>query len=114
VVAADPQDGDIWNNYGFLCRELRDYEKAYEAYEKALSFQPEDPRLLNDTGLILHYYLHRDYGRAGELYEQAVEQADKALLAKDLSDEQRAELELARTDAIGNLRKLAAGDYDWP
>ncbi|MHC5210840.1 MAG: tetratricopeptide repeat protein [Planctomycetota bacterium] len=114
VVAADPQDGDLWNNFGFLCRETREYEQAYEAYEKALSFQPDNPRLMNDTGLILHYYLHRDYDRAADLYARAVEKADEALQADELTDEQRAELELARTDAVGNLQKLAAGDYDWP
>jgi tetratricopeptide (TPR) repeat protein len=114
VVAADPQDGDVWNNYGFLCRETREYEQAFEAYSKALAFSPDDPRLLNDTGLLLHYYLHRDYDRAAELYERAVEQADAALKAADLTDERRAELETARTDAVRNLEKLAAGDYDWP
>jgi Tfp pilus assembly protein PilF len=114
VVAADPQDGDLWNNYGFLCRETREYETAYAAYEKALAFQPDNPRLLNDTGLLLHYYLHRDYDHAVDLYERAVEMAEAGLKAEELTDEQRAELELARTDAIGNLTKLAAGDYDWP
>jgi tetratricopeptide (TPR) repeat protein len=114
VVAAEPQDGDIWNNYGFLCRETRQFDKAYEAYETSLSFQPDDPRMLNDTGIVLHYYLHRDYDRAADLYARAVEMADAALADEELSDERRAELELARTDAKRNLEKLAAGDYDWP
>jgi hypothetical protein len=70
--------------------------------------------MLNDTGIVLHYYLHRDYDRAADLYARAVEMADAALADEELSDERRAELELARTDAKRNLEKLAAGDYDWP
>jgi tetratricopeptide (TPR) repeat protein len=114
IVAARPEHADPWNNYAFLCRETAQYEEAYAAYEQALAHRPDDPRLLNDTGLVLHYYLHRDYDRALELYEQAIEAADREL-AGELADEtERADIELARRDALHNLEKLAAGDHTWP
>ncbi len=63
VVAADPPSADVWNNYGLACREANQNEDAYQAYTKALSYDANNPRLLNDTAVILHYYLHRDYDK---------------------------------------------------
>ncbi|MGQ0554033.1 MAG: hypothetical protein ACT4PU_12545 [Planctomycetota bacterium] len=113
ICAAEPRSADVYNNYALLCRDARLYEDSYRAYEQALALSPEDPRLLNDTALVLHYYLHRDYERAAELYELAVEKADEQLKNKDLTAAAKADLELARKDAAGNLQKLARGEYEW-
>jgi tetratricopeptide (TPR) repeat protein len=113
IVAADPQVADVWNNYGFVCRELLKHEDAYKAYDKALALDPNNPRLLNDLGVMLHYYLHRDYDRAEELYTKATEQADEQLQKPDLDATAKRDLEEAKKDAAGNLKKLAAKDYTW-
>ncbi len=113
IVAAEPQSADVWNNYGFVCRETAQNDLAYEAYARALELDPANPRLLNDLAVMLHYYLHRDYDKALELYGQAVEQADEQLKAPDLDASIKRDLEEARKDAVNNLKKLAAGDYEW-
>ena len=114
IVATHPKSVDPWNNYALLCRETQKFEEAYEAYQQALLLEPDSPRLNNDAGVILHYYLHRDYPKAQEYYEKAVELADAALARTDLEAAVRTEVETARADAIGNLKQLAAGDHDWP
>lgn len=114
IVAAKPQSADPWNNYAFVCRETQKYEESYDAYVQALSFDPESPRLNNDAGVILHYYLHRETDKAQAYYEKAVELADAALAQKDLDEAARADLQLAKDDAIGNLKKLAKGHNTWP
>lgn len=114
IVASRPQSADPWNNYALLCRDTQKYEESLEGYQQALSFQPESARLNNDAGVILHYYLHREYDQAQEYYEKAVELADAGLAAAEITDEARADLQLARTDAIANLKQLAEGDYTWP
>jgi len=114
IVAAHPQNVDPWNNYALLCRETKKYDEALEAYQQALLLAPDSARLNNDAGVILHYYLHRDYGKAQEYYEKAVELADSGLAAKDLDQAAREELQSAKNDAVGNLKKLAKGDHTWP
>jgi tetratricopeptide (TPR) repeat protein len=114
IVASRPQSVDPWNNYAMVCRDLQKFEEAYEAYQQALLVQPDNARLNNDAGVILHYYLHRDYDKAQEFYEKAVEFADAGLANQDLDEAARAELQSAKADAIGNLKKLAAGDHTWP
>ena len=115
LCAADPKDADIWNNYALAARDVtREYEESLKAYEKALALRPEDPQIMNDTAVILHYYLHRDYDRAQSLYEQAIETATTLLAAPEkLSDEQRRATEQLKHDATTNLQNLAKGIHDW-
>lgn len=104
---AEPADADFWNNLAFLCRETRQYEDSYAAYEKAVAIDDSSPRLLNDTALILQYHLHRDLDRARALYEQALAQADAGLDEKPDASTARA-LRSARTDARNNLSRLGS------
>lgn len=105
LAAFEPDDAAFWNNVGFVSRETRNYEESYAAYERAVALDDTSPRLLNDTALILHYYLKRDPDRARFLYERAIALAEEAL-AKDPQGDLRAELELALFDARNNLRRM--------
>jgi len=104
---AEPADADFWNNLAFLCRETRQYEDSYAAYEKAVAIDDSSPRLLNDTALILQYHLHRHLDRARALYAQAIAQADAGLDEKPDAAAAR-ELRSARTDARNNLSRLGS------
>jgi tetratricopeptide (TPR) repeat protein len=114
LCAVDPKNADIWNNYGLVCRDLQAFEESLRAYEKALALAPEDPQVLNDTAVILHYYLHRDYERAQDLYEKSIEASTKMLETPDkLSPELKAATERVKQDATTNLANLAKGIHDW-
>jgi Flp pilus assembly protein TadD len=113
ITMTEPNDADVWNNYALACREVREYEESARAYRRSLKLDPDNPRLMNDTALVLHYYLQTDLGEAAELYEKAHERASEMLEADDLSDEDRALLQEVVYDAKNNLTKLAAGDYKW-
>ncbi len=110
LMASKPTGADVWNNYGFYLREAGEYETSYAAYEQALTFDDTDPRILNDTGVLLHYYLHRDRDRAVELYERAIDRAEKLLKNKQLAAPERSELKTALRDAKNNLSRLRNGD----
>jgi tetratricopeptide (TPR) repeat protein len=114
IVASKPQSIDPWNNYALICRETQKFEEAFDAYQQALLIAPDSARLNNDAGVVLHYYLHRDYDKAQEYYEKAVELADAALAKTDLDEATRTETQTAKDDAINNLKKLAKGDHTWP
>lgn len=62
-------------------RAMRLWEKAYRYYTEAVQLEPDDPRIVNDCGLMLVYYLHRDYDRARELFDRAI-RLGKARLAE--------------------------------
>ncbi|MBI5431565.1 MAG: tetratricopeptide repeat protein [Planctomycetes bacterium] len=118
-----PEVGRHWNNLGLFLRDHADtlkrttrdtphetlvgfWERALAAYETALSIAPENPNYLNDTAVILHYNLERDFERALELYAKAFACAEKELARTDLSPDDRAAIELARRDSKNNLALL--------
>jgi len=81
-------------------------EKSYNAYLEAALLTPEDVRVLNDTALVLVYYLHKDLNLAEELLMRCVQLGEQQLLTGELSDDQRWELENAWGDAFQNLGVL--------
>lgn len=111
-----------WNNAGLFYRDNADrlgqakdadplelerlYEKSLACYETALSLEPENPNFLNDTAVVLHYNLGRDLERALELYKQSYAAAVKALERTDLSEEDRAVIQIAHRDSKNNRRLL--------
>ena len=84
------------------------WEKSYRYYEAAVELSPEDPRIVNDCGLMLIYHLHRKYDRAEELFRSAIE-IGQPLLDELPDDPDPAELEFleeAVGDAYENLGVL--------
>jgi tetratricopeptide (TPR) repeat protein len=92
-------------------------ERSYVAYRDAAALAPSDVRIVNDTALILVYYLHRELDHAEQLLRSCVEmgktQVDELqakLAAEDLDAAQRDaldqslyELENAWGDVFQNL-----------
>ncbi len=119
IVQTEPRH---WNNMGLFLRDEADRIKsdpsqkllhtflcteALRAYRRALETAPEDPQLLNDTAVILHYYLESEYEVAIQMYEMALKESAR-LLAEDLSADDRQRFQTARTDARNNLDDLRA------
>jgi hypothetical protein len=82
-------------------------ERALAAYRRALALSPDDPAYLNDTAVILHYYLERDWDEARALYLRACERAEAELARAELAPELRALYSTALRDARLNLAELA-------
>ena len=84
------------------------WEKSYDYYERAVALSPEDPRIVNDCGLMLIYHLHRDYDRARALFDQAIAVGQPQLdaLAEDAPESERHFLEEAIGDAYQNIGVL--------
>lgn len=85
-------------------RELMD--KSYRAYVDTSKLAPEDVRIVNDTGLILTYYLERDLDVAEEYLLRAVALGEQQTLDESLAADARYELENALGDAYQNLGVL--------
>jgi hypothetical protein len=87
-------------------REL--WERSYRHYEKAVELSPDDARTVNDCGLMLIYHLHRDFDRARELFDRAIElgTAQLAALPPEADPRERERLEEAVGDAWQNIAVL--------
>jgi tetratricopeptide (TPR) repeat protein len=124
VAPAEPR---YWNNLGLFLRDHGDqlklarpapepaeleplWESAYAAYQRALELAPDHPAYLNDTAVMLHYYLKRESERAEAMYARAIERADEELASASLPAADRDWFETVKEDATGNLEKLRRGD----
>ena len=123
VIAKHPDAiGQFYNNAGLAARDLgvqvakRDekaamalWERSYRHYQKAVELVPDDPRIVNDCGLMLIYHLHRDLDVAKQHFDRAIELGEDQLarLPADASDGERHFLEEAVGDAYQNLGILA-------
>lgn len=122
-----PNETRYWNNAGLFWREAGDglrkgadpdakkksaalFEKSWKDYAKALEIEPENPALLNDAAVILHYYLDRNLDQARAMYRKAAERAKAELAKPDLSKELRDLYETALRDSTNNLEKLEKGE----
>lgn len=122
-----PNESRYWNNAGLFWRDGGEavqkgsepdakkksaelFEKSWRAYSKALELEPENPALLNDAAVILHYYLDRDLDKAKSMYKKAAERAKVELAKPDLSKELRDLYETALRDSTNNLAKLEKGE----
>jgi hypothetical protein len=119
-----PDNAQYWNNLGLFLRDHGEglsrkkgtdpeelaqlWERAYQAYQKTLELAPDHPAYLNDTAVMLHYYLKRDFARAKEMYQRSNERAKEELARKDLSEGDREWFQIALRDSADNLRKLEA------
>lgn len=115
-----------WNNAGLFWRDAGEglkrgkgqtdkklatqyFETALVDYEKALTLEPDHPNYLNDTAVMLHYYLDRDLDRAKAYYQKAQQRAQALLERKDLSRGDRELYQTALRDSGNNLAKLEKG-----
>ena len=118
-------DSTHWNNLGLFLRDRADllqegaelpdpkliadlHERAYEAYARALALEPENPALLNDTAVMLDYYLDRDLSRALAMYERAAARAETLLADPELSEADAELYGVALRDARNNGKRLRA------
>jgi hypothetical protein len=135
LTNALPNEPRYWNNLGLFLRDegerlqiaayrkkgpepdpavLDDlYGRAYAAYQKALELRPDDPQLVNDTALMLHYHLDGDPVEVERLYRLALERTDE-LLAGELSEEDRARYTQTLEDIGVNLKSLLEPNYEAP
>ncbi len=133
---AHGSDARLWNNLGLVLRELADerkrrheedgapapdataqselHERSLRAYERALVLTPEDPQLLNDAAVLLHYYVRRDLERARTMYTQARAGALAKLDEPSLEETERGFWEAVAEDARLNLEALDAGSTSDP
>jgi len=108
-VATEADDLEEAARRAGLSEAMALWEKSYDYYCQAVELEPQDPRIVNDCGLMLIYHLNRDLDRAQELCAKAVSlgEAQLAELASDAPEEQRRFLEEAVGDAYQNLGVLA-------
>ncbi|MCK5942866.1 MAG: hypothetical protein KAI24_12895, partial [Planctomycetes bacterium] len=114
--------GFVYNNAALAARDLgvqvanggddeaamELWERSYRYYEKAVALSPTDARIVNDCGLMLIYHLDRDFDRARELFERAIEIGTAQLeeLPEDTPARERELLEEAVGDAWQNIAVL--------
>lgn len=81
-------------------------ERSYAAYTRAAELSPDDPRVQNDTGLILVYYLQRELDTAQAYLERALALGQPLLDAGIEDEAHRAFISEAVGDAHQNLGML--------
>ena len=104
-----PKDVEVWNNIALLERDFGDPSKALHAYERAGELSPDDPQILNDWAVILHYYLKKEDEKALKLYADAILLAEELLGSGNLPVEDTARIETALRDSRNNLKRLKKG-----
>lgn len=116
--------GFVYNNAALAARDLgvqrqtagdaaaamELWERSYRYYEKAVELSPDDARIVNDCGLMLIYHLDRDFDRARECFDRAIEigQDQLELMGEDADPRERELLEEAVGDAWQNIAVLMA------
>lgn len=112
--------GFVYNNAALAARDLgvqvaKDgdadaamdlWERSYRYYEKAVALSPTDARIVNDCGLMLIYHLDRDFDRARECFDSAIEIGTTQLAEQSLPARERELLEEAVGDAWQNIAVL--------
>lgn len=123
MTRADPEQPRYWNNLGLFLRDYGEaleheqpapraedidplWEGAYAAYSRTLELEPDNAGYLNDTAVMLHYHLERDYDEALAMYDHAFELAEAELERDDITEGQREWMTTARRDARNNARLL--------
>jgi tetratricopeptide (TPR) repeat protein len=128
LAQAQPDQVRHWNNLGLFLRdegerlELEAYKnktpapdaallaelygRSFEAYRRALELTPEDPQVINDTALMLHYHLDGDVAEVEATYRRALALLEARLAESDLPAEDRARFEQTKSDIGVNLKAL--------
>jgi len=90
-----------------FARAREHMELSYEAYQRAAELAPRDARVINDTGLILAYYLQRDLDAARDYFERSIAVGLPQLEAGIEDEEERTMTREAVGDAYQNLGVVA-------
>lgn len=90
-----------------FAKAVEHMERSYAAYVVAAELSSDDARVINDTGLILAYYLQREPDTARAYFEQALSVGLPRLEAGIDDEEERTALREAVGDAYQNLGVLA-------
>ncbi|ABC77165.1 LytR C-terminal domain-containing protein [Syntrophus aciditrophicus] len=72
VIAINPGDVRAYNGIGISCDALKDFPRAYLAYEKALKLNPQAGYVYNNLGY--SYVLQKRYNEAVLAFRKAAEQ----------------------------------------
>ncbi|HKE00274.1 MAG TPA: tetratricopeptide repeat protein, partial [Planctomycetota bacterium] len=110
ILEVSPDSIDDWNNLALFLRDGGHAKESLEAYRKALDMNPTDPRLMNDTAVVYHYYLKSNDAEAKELYERAIATAKAILADAKANPSAKENAKGALTDAETNLERLKAGN----
>lgn len=89
---------------GLLARARETMEASYASYVRASELSPDDARVVNDTGLILTYYLRREPETARAYHQRAIAVGLPRIEAGDLAQDD--DLHTAVGDAYQNLGYL--------
>ena len=81
------------------------YRRAFRAYSRAIELVPDDPQLLNDTAVLLHYHLD-EYDAALAMYARSIELAESVLAEPALPPPERERFETSLKDAKENQTAL--------
>jgi tetratricopeptide (TPR) repeat protein len=129
LARLQPEVSRHWNNLGLFVRDQGDqlrwsarrqgaavddaelqalWDRATDAYARALELEPANPNYVNDYAVMLHYYLLRDFDQAQELYLRAQRLAEERLAQPGLSAAEREVVAIALRDSKDNQRRLAA------
>ncbi|MBI3820134.1 MAG: tetratricopeptide repeat protein [Planctomycetes bacterium] len=114
MVEVDPKNVIEWNNLGLFHRDSGNAKESLFCYKKALDITPTDPRLLNDTGVIYHYYLPKSAendAEAKQLYQRSIQLAKAVLDDKKAGSTDKESARGALQDATTNLKRLDKGDH---
>jgi Tfp pilus assembly protein PilF len=80
-----PDNPEVWNNYGAFLEDRREFAEAMAAYERAMVLDPSYPWPISN--LAKQYWLQkRNMSEAERLYTEAVRVAGPAVPARILSD----------------------------
>ncbi len=97
------KNGDAERAKELLGKAVEHMERSYAAYQVAAKLAPNDARIVNDTGLILAYYLQRDLDVAQAYFESAIAVGLPQLEAGIADEEARTMTREAVGDAYQNL-----------
>lgn len=113
ILENDPKNVTEWNNLGLFNRDGGNPKEALYCYKKALDITPTDPRLLNDTAVIYHYYLPQTPEgdkEAKDLYQRSIDRAKALLEDKKAGAADKENAKSALQDATTNLKRLERGE----
>ncbi|MAB80536.1 MAG: hypothetical protein CMJ89_14380 [Planctomycetes bacterium] len=128
VCEVAPEEGEWWNNLGFLLREyatqieggaypefedpkaaaLEVYRRSWDAYRRAAELIPDDVRVVNDAALIQVYHVLEELELAERMFTDSIERGQAQLEELGPGAEEAARFPIAQAvaDAYQNLGYL--------